>query len=898
MLTFASPFILFALALLPAIWWLLHIMPPQPRTVRFPAIEFLRGMIPERKETAHTPLWLLILRMLLLTCVILALADPVMNRDSPLPGQAGPVLLVVDNGWEAAVNWDARQKMLDRIARQAAGAGRALLFLATAPSADGGALRISDPARVSEAGIAVRKFQPMPWGKDYRKVIDEAFKPGELRSNPHILWLSDGFEDAGGSNTTNEFIMRLRALGPLTVIRDETVNAPFFLERGEKTGNDLTFRVMGNAAVTVLAEARDGRILAEQKAPLAPGDASREVSFELLPEMRQQVARVFIREKPQASATYLLDGGQWRPVGILAEEGTEKSEGYLSDAFYLTRALEPFADVASGNLSEVLEKERAVIVWPDSYILSTVEKEKLQGWVEGGGHLVRFAGANLGKAEAAGERALLPVDLRSGGRSLEGALVWSVPQKIAPLAKDSPLYGLDVPDDVTIGQQVLAEPSPMLEDAAIVRLEDGTPLVTSALSGQGRITLIHTTAGPEWSNVSLSGFYVGMLRRFVEMGPALALSSDSPLAELRPLRLMDGFGRLQAPSMDVLAVRGHEFPSVRPGPRTPPGFYGSGASEKALNLSGHIKRPQRIEKLPEGVDVVPYTASQEEKFKPQLLLAALLLFVIDTVASLWLQGMLPFFARRALPVVLCLLMMTGSSSAATDEVLAKYAGHIYFAWIRTGDGEQDRISETGLQAVCETVSARTSSRCEGVTGVLPDAAELALFPLVYWPMTPGQASLSDDAARNLRAYLSHGGLLLVDTRDGQFDAGGSRGAGLGERSLRDIMQGFNPPPLMTLPREHVLTRSFYLLDDFPGRWTGGELWVEKTVSSAYDNVPTLIIGGNDWASAWASAAGLPGGERQRERALRFGVNLAMVAMTGSYKADQVHMPHILRRLGQ
>jgi hypothetical protein len=102
----------------------------------------------------------------------------------------------------------------------------------------------------------------------------------------------------------------------------------------------------------------------------------------------------------------------------------------------------------------------------------------------------------------------------------------------------------------------------------------------------------------------------------------------------------------------------------------------------------------------------------------------------------------------------------------------------------------------------------------------------------------------------------------------------------------------------------VLTKSFYLLQDFPGRSAGGEVWVEEG-SGDGDGVSAVVIGGNDWAGAWATDDGgqplfavVPGGERQREMAYRYGVNLVMYALTGNYKADQVHVPAILERLGQ
>ena len=83
------------------------------------------------------------------------------------------------------------------------------------------------------------------------------------------------------------------------------------------------------------------------------------------------------------------------------------------------------------------------------------------------------------------------------------------------------------------------------------------------------------------------------------------------------------------------------------------------------------------------------------------------------------------------------------------------------------------------------------------------------------------------------------------------------------------------------------------------------MWVERHEGDVNDGVSSIVIGGNDYAAAWALDDDgfplyplVPGGDRQREMAYRFGVNLAMYALAGNYKADQVHIPAILRRLGQ
>ena len=83
------------------------------------------------------------------------------------------------------------------------------------------------------------------------------------------------------------------------------------------------------------------------------------------------------------------------------------------------------------------------------------------------------------------------------------------------------------------------------------------------------------------------------------------------------------------------------------------------------------------------------------------------------------------------------------------------------------------------------------------------------------------------------------------------------------------------------------------------------MWIVPSEERVNDGVSPVIAGGHHWAAAWAMDgngqpifAVVPGGERQREYAFRFGVNLVMYVLTGNYKGDQVHLPIIMNRLGQ
>jgi hypothetical protein len=261
-------------------------------------------------------------------------------------------------------------------------------------------------------------------------------------------------------------------------------------------------------------------------------------------------------------------------------------------------------------------------------------------------------------------------------------------------------------------------------------------------------------------------------------------------------------------------------------------------------------------------------------------------------------------AATAAGVGLLLAVAATPAAAQTDEArIIAVTGETHLAYVITGDREQDAMSRAGLDGLTQMLSRRTSIEAQGAVGVDPEVDELGFYPVLYWPMTAAQVPLSPAGQERINAFLRNGGTILFDTRDSQL--GGFAGNGPGTQTLRRVTAGLDVPPLATVPPDHVLTKAFYLLQEFPGRYAGGDVWVEARETAANDGVSPVIVGGADWAAAWAidgngrpMAAVMPGGERQREMAYRFGVNLLMYVLTGNYKADQVHIPAILERLGQ
>src|SRR5712675_8060 len=169
-LAFASPWLLAALAALPVIWWLLRVTPPSPRRVAFPAIRLLLGLQPREETPARTPLWLILLRMVLAALVILAVAHPLLNPQ-PRLASTGPIILVVDDGWAAGRDWPARQAALTGLLAEAEREDRQVVLVTTAPTAVEEAPAPLRPVRAADAGAAVQALVPKPWPVDRRAAL-------------------------------------------------------------------------------------------------------------------------------------------------------------------------------------------------------------------------------------------------------------------------------------------------------------------------------------------------------------------------------------------------------------------------------------------------------------------------------------------------------------------------------------------------------------------------------------------------------------------------------------------------------------------------------------------------------------------------------------------------------
>ncbi len=897
-LLFETPLALWALLALPVIWWLLRTTPPRPLEQAFPPLRILLKLRNAEETPDKMPWWLMALRLGLAAAIILAVSHPFIRHSQTLSTAQGPLLLVMDDGWAAAKDWPQRQEAALRVIDEARSR---VIYLAstTLPEAP-----VSQNANDAEKKL--RAWTPQALNSSRTKTLE---KLGGLSPKPtEIIWLTDNLD----SQSAKTFADGLASLAPTQIYDLPGHKLPVALGKPALAGSDISVTALrgpkAEDTTTIQALAGDGRILTEAKVEFA-GATEKQVRLSLPVELRNEIQSLSLKNESHAGAKSLLDD-TWRRKTVAVETGSNEAadQPLLSPAHYVTTALQAAADISTPQnnveLKAALDQGLSMLVLADIGTLSQEDHDAVATWLDKGGLLLRFAGPRL----AGGADDLVPVKLREGDRNLGSSLSWETPQAIKPFAEEGVLAGIVVDPQIKVSRQLLAEPDADLAANTWASLEDGTPLITSAKHGRGRIVLFHVTANADWSNLPLTGTFAQVMQRILEQAPAAGSPNDQSAAQTQegdfaPRLVLSGMGDLETPTAQVKPVAPKDFTGATATPETPAGLYARGPQNRAINLR---LTAADLLPMPDSLGIKQFTPGDVQNFAAPLFILAALLFLADCLAALFVGGHL----RKSATAVLLLgfLLVPApqdhANAAATEDQAMQAALQTHLAFVKTGDSEIDQASEQGLKGLGLIMANRTAATLGAPQAIDIENDDIVFYPLLYWPVTAEADAPNAKALARIAAYMKNGGTIFFDLRDNAANPG----SGPTGEALRRILLKLDVPPLEPVPENHALTKSFYLMKEFPGRYQGAPLWVESQddpAASGFDNVSGVVIGANDYAAAWALDdsgqplyAVIPGPERQREMALRFGVNLVMYVLTGNYKTDQVHIPAILERLGK
>jgi hypothetical protein len=936
-LSFGAPMVLWGLVALPVIWWLLRLTPPRPQQEVFPPLRILARIL-KKEETPHqSPWWLTLLRLLMAALVVAALADPVFNPREEAPAGGSAMAIVMDNGWASAPDWDMRVATAERLIDDANAGSQPVViaFTADKPNAEIG------PFDAEAARDRLRAEKPRPVPVDRKAIYARVAAALDGLPGATVAVLSDGL----ATDDDQAAFAALLGRDPANIIwaAPERLRITGLTDaRNEVDGFVLTaIRAPGDTAprqVTAGAFDDKGRRIADATIAFAAGETKGTGKMTVPFELRNDFSSIAIDGQPQASAVRVLDeNSKRRRVGLLGQGEADQAQPLLSPLYYIRRAMGPFADLVEPQsadlvdaIPQILNQKPAMIVMADVGTIPDAPRQKLVDWVKNGGTLVRFAGSRLAAAD--NDEELLPVRLRIGERELGGALSWTTPQPVAEFPRSGPFADLPPPSEITVTRQVLAEPTPDLGEHTWASLADGTPLVTGARREKGTVVLFHVTPEATWSSLPISGSFVEMLRRLVQLSRnqgTVATTGEAAGATLAPYRMISADGVLTPPEPDARPLAAGDAAVTI---ENPPGLYGGEEGVVAHNLldADAVFKPIARPQASAPVTEMRYALDESRDLKGPLVAIALLLMVLDTLAVLWMSGALtrrPRKAARRGASVAVLLLAAGIGLALTpvgqafaddakptDAAAIDAISKTRIAYVLTGDPGVDSISRAGIAGLSKFLVEKTALEPGDPAGVDIATDELSFYPLIYWPIDANAVMPTQDAVARIDAYMQQGGTVLFDTRDQYSQGFGGGAASPSTERLRDILGNLNVPPLEPVPADHVLTKSFYILSEFPGRFNGGPLWVEASASASNDEnrpvrtgdgVSPIMITSNDFAGAWAVDENgdpmlptVPSDPMQRVYAYRAGVNIMMYMLTGNYKSDQVHVPVLLERLGQ
>lgn len=913
-LNFVNPLILGALITLPLLWWLLRLTPPKAKRIVFGGAYFLAQIKSSEKTSKSIPLWLLILRMMIITLIILSFADPYFKNSDPLiqKDNQNEIAIIIDNSWASASNWNIIKNQARSLIKDASRENKKII-LATPHNytEDNLSLLLEDTALST-----LEQFEPTLISikqANYDTLLDDLSR---LTENKALVsfYLNDGLSN----KRENAFLETLSTNSlSLTIFDHNNVKDLASLHRASsQTSNEITLTTNSDIKDFTLSYMDDQQqLLYTQKIQIKGEQALNRITLDADSSLLRSTKLISLTEQNHAGAKFWMRSNQIeKSIGLLQKKAKEKTDklNYLNPYFYIEKALSPYHKVTKGNLGALSEKSQ-ILVLSDSTDINEEDLSDIYKWIENGGIFIRFADENL----ASGLHSdLSPVTLRITGREFDTAFSWQDPQKIKLYKENSPFAPYNIPSDILVNKQILAEPALDLNQRTLASLEDGTPIITAEQRGLGWLVLFHVDATPKWSTLPLSGHFIDQLNALTQLSlkDSNVSDTDADNTSYRLIQKLDFNGMLR-PAGDALVsitlpLKQNQITSLD----EPAGLYENDQGNLFnLNFGQTASRDIRNSlNLEPSLNIREYNKTKDFEFKYLLLLLALFLFLLDWLYILNLKGVLKM--QNILPTLLLgyVFIAFSPTTSFAQEITPPNTNGIYLAYVQSGDPNIDSIAENGLNNLMKETVLRTSADIKGVVGVNIERDPLYPYPFIYWPLkNSGQALffLSQKASDKLSAYFASGGLLLIDTRDQYlFSSNADDLQALNYQNnasnrLQTLFNYIDVPPMEKLPKNHVLGRTFYLLSSFPGLYKNGGLWIARQNKSVNDGVTPLVIGSNDWMSAWARHDnGSPvleipyGGERQRELSYRFGVNLILYALTGNYKEDQIHIPFILERL--
>ena len=890
---FSNIYALFGLLLTPIIWVIVKSFPPIPKSYNFSSFFLLEKIDYDAPKNEKTPLWLVIFRIFFFILIVLFFSKPFLkNNNSIADEKVEKYLIVADIGWSMAKDWNKFKELVQEISQEAEKNKKEILFFHSN-------LNTYEDLKIFKTSNSLSNYleglYPLPI-QFKQGSLDKLIQDESIFKKSKIFILSSKFDFHNFNDYYKKFSLIknnlnnyyfINPLDTILIINSLKVTQDKIICEILRLGKNSSKKEFLLSIETI-----NNEIVYRDQHSIKENENNKMINLSFPTEIFNQINSIEIIGQNHAGAKYYFDDfSKKKTIAILSDNEFYKESPLLSPVYYLKKSLDSKHNIKVGKIDNIIKQNFSTIIIPETAKIPNEYYEKLNDWLLQGGTLIRFSGKSLVQEKS---KFLPSQDTYSRIRNIEGQLTINNKLFISEFEKDSIFSGLQIPQDIIIKKQLIFD-TYSKQVTLLAKFNDNTPFVSMKKFGEGKIILFHIGANNDWSNLPISSLFPDMINR------VLLFSKNYNSSNLKNLNLnkeIDGFGRLVSPKKIVTLDSFDKLKTIKPSFNIPPGQYENNQISVALNLSTNISQYES-EKIYSSM-LSNYSFKSTKDLSSTILKIILTMFILDILLTIMIKNNYNFFkifARKHNLLVFILFFLT---LIKTDNVTAN---ETYLAYIKIKNSQINNISENGLETIRNLLITRTSINPKGVIGLDIKNDNIYSYPFIYWPLTKNLLSIEKPEITKIKNYLNNGGIFFFDI------IGFSRkNLNLKEKKFKEIRTFLNEigaNELSIIPKGHTLTKSFYLLNKFPGKWDNRILFIENNNLEYKDGVSSIILGFNDWAKAWAVDNNnlplfpvVPGGERQRELSYRFGINIAMYALTGNYKSDQIHSKSILKRLSK
>ena len=892
--TFQNPEYFLFLVILPILWKYFKEGPDRPVLKKFPAII----LIAQNTSSDSTPIkknYLnLVLKILLVFLITILLANPSEKKDF----KKKP-LIIIDNGWDSGPGWEKINRGINQLLES-----KKLNTFTIFPTVVSNNNKFNYLFKKKEFEIReyLKDISPLALKPNYNLLLKEL--PNFIEDETEIFW----FTNHHMNKEKKAFYDSIKAKN-LKIFTSLKKDFPIILSIENQDDNIYTFGLINmkkdldNFFIDCYDEKQ--RIIIRKKVSKdkIKYDEQNFGNFSIeIPKEKNDLIYYFkiSNSKSVSSVAIKSNYVKKKKIGLIQTNFQENDNEYFRANFFVRKALEQNYDLMSLPLEQLLYQNKSLIISDDFDTTIFGFKERILQWIGEGGTFLKFAGDKfLNHAENNQFSSVLGIiPITKKVVSLDGELSFKKNLSIAQISSQSPIRDFEIPKRIKINKYI--EIPNNIDNSQLkywVRLDNGAPLITQRTYKKGNLILVHLPANNEWSNISLSIFFPDLLEKIIQI--SRGIDAEEVQQIFKPLKILDALGNLVEPSIDTLNLDSKILMDSKLTRSNPPGLYKNELGFHGLNISDYLQNEYDYIDLPQELIVNNFNSNSSFEIKNVLVLLCLLVFVCETLVNFLGRDFLKFKYFNPLKVMILTLIVFSPNIVSTNEKF-DYLEQTKLAYIQTGVEEIDDINYKGLSEISSYISSKTSAILGNPIGLNLEKDEIDYFPIIYISLINNAKKLNDVSLKKLQNFINSGGILLFDCK-----------ASFESLFVEDCLilfnqryRGLDITAFKKLTSESTLSKSFYLLNSYPGR-KNEMVYVAYNNQINNDKVLSIVIGNNDWTGAWAKDTNnsylLPlfeNDQKQRDLSLRFGVNIVLYALTGNYKSDQVHIPEILKRMNK